>query len=319
MTIKRPLLAFNGTPDLKLDIKYPVLLSPKLDGIRCIIADGHPISRTFKNIPNKYIYEVLSSYCLPDNLDGEILTYTNGQLDKYNDVQSKVMTQEGEPEFIYHIFDYCQSAHQAFAVRYYNLLTWYSEFINKFPEEYLIENPFKLAIVLQAECRDSREIESNETYWLAQGMEGVMLRSPEGIYKFGRSTLREQILLKLKRFSDSEATIIGMKELMRNDNEQQADAFGLAKRSAHQDNQYGADIMGAITVKDIHHPEWPAFDIGTGFTDRDRKYFWKNRELIFAGAIPNIIKYKYQAHGMKDVPRCPVYLGMRNLKLDGTL
>ena len=43
---------------------------------------------------------------------------------------------------------------------------------------------------------------------LNAGYEGLMLRDPNGIYKFGRSSVKENILLKVKEFMDDEAEII---------------------------------------------------------------------------------------------------------------
>lgn len=42
-----------------------------------------------------------------------------------------------------------------------------------------------------------------------------MLRSIDGKYKLGRSTTNEAILLKLKRFKDSEAIVVDYKPLVR--------------------------------------------------------------------------------------------------------
>jgi len=51
--ITKPMLAGKCTN--KNNIKYPVLATPKLDGIGCLVIDGNAVSRTFKPIPNKYI------------------------------------------------------------------------------------------------------------------------------------------------------------------------------------------------------------------------------------------------------------------------
>ena len=52
-------------------IRYPVLCTPKLDGIRCLVVDGHAVSRTFKNIPNRYVFGLVSK--LDNGLDGELM------------------------------------------------------------------------------------------------------------------------------------------------------------------------------------------------------------------------------------------------------
>lgn len=55
----KPLLACNA--DLS-KVRYPVYVSPKLDGIRCIVINGIAMSRSMKPIPNRYIQSQISEY-----------------------------------------------------------------------------------------------------------------------------------------------------------------------------------------------------------------------------------------------------------------
>ena len=48
----KPMLA---APSDGNDLKYPIMVSPKLDGVRAIIIDGVVMSRSLKPIPNKYV------------------------------------------------------------------------------------------------------------------------------------------------------------------------------------------------------------------------------------------------------------------------
>lgn len=54
----KPINPMLATAVENLDVlKYPVLVSPKLDGIRCLIIDGVAMSRSLKPIPNKHVQE----------------------------------------------------------------------------------------------------------------------------------------------------------------------------------------------------------------------------------------------------------------------
>ena len=75
-----------------------------------------------------------------------------------------------------------------------------------------------------------------EKEFLEIGAEGVMLRSPTGPYKQGRSTLKEGYLLKVKQFTDAEARVIGFDEKMHNANEADVGELGQTKRSSHAEN-----------------------------------------------------------------------------------
>ena len=64
----KPLLAYTVS-DLAA-VRFPVLASPKLDGVRCVIRDGVAMTRTLKPIPNRHVRAMLAH--LPD-LDGELI------------------------------------------------------------------------------------------------------------------------------------------------------------------------------------------------------------------------------------------------------
>ena len=51
----KPMLAVDADVE---NIKYPVLCSDKLDGIRCIILNGVAYSRSLKPIRNKYVQDL---------------------------------------------------------------------------------------------------------------------------------------------------------------------------------------------------------------------------------------------------------------------
>ena len=145
-----------------------------------------------------------------------------------------------------------------------------------------------------------------EAYLLERGAEGVMVRSYEGKYKQGRSTEKEGILGKLKRFADAEYEVIGYVERMENQNEKTTDALGHSKRSSHQENKVGRGDLGAIVCRTGDGLE---FNCGTGFNDDDRAKLWAIRDT---GLIGRFAKIKSFLIGVKDLPRFPVFLGFRD-------
>jgi DNA ligase-1 len=48
---------------------------------------------------------------------------------------------------------------------------------------------------------------------------------------------------------------------------------------------------------------------GTGFTEMQRRGFWRPDKL--KQLMGKTVKFKYQKHGTKDKPRHPVFLGFR--------
>lgn len=280
--IEKPMLA--ATIKDIIDLKFPLMATPKLDGIRCIIKNGIPVSRNFKPIPNKFVQNELRG--LPDDLDGELML-KNGD---FNAVQSAIMSEEGEPDFVYNIFDQCDNN------PYYTRIALATRVLALSIPRINIVFPIMVNSLIQLAKYEKKAIE--------QGYEGVMLRTPDSPYKFGRSTMKEQYLMKLKRFEDSEARIIGFVEQMHNDNPIEVNDVGNNIRTKKQANMTPAGTLGMLLVKDIHNGI--EFGLGTGFSAELRKIIWNN-QATFMGKIVN---YKYQ--GIVDKPRFPSFRGFRS-------
>jgi DNA ligase 1 len=322
--IIKPMLAGNFT-DRKDKLEFPIYISPKLDGIRCLKVNGEIVSRTFKLIPNNWIRETLK-ILLPEGADGEIITGNT-----FSECSGNVMREDGEPRFYFYWFDYVlDDPEKQFLMRQIDLVFEDKKF-NAENKQYtytklipeirkrgkLITPATELKLPMQTYrdtvvpwiskvCRTSEELYEYEQQYINDGFEGLMIRNGEGPYKFGRSTAKEGYLLKMKRFEDSEAIIIGMEEQLHNANEAEEDAFGRTKRSSHQENLIPTGKMGRLLVKDEANG-WE-FGIGTGFDSATRQEMWDNKNKY----IGKLAKYKYQKEGMKDVPRIPVFIGIRD-------
>jgi DNA ligase-1 len=288
----KPMLA---SPVKVQDIKYPVFVSPKLDGVRALVIDGVVMSRNLKPIPNKHVQRLFGRRELND-LDGELIVGSPTAKDVFQKTSSGVMSIEGEPDVRFYVFDSFRYPNDHFTTRYLKALIQIEPFEHVAPIE----------IVDQAVVGNTDIFTKMENRYLAFGYEGLMIRSGYGHYKFGRSTKKEGLLLKVKRFTDSEAKIVGWRELMTNTNEAKINELGQKARSHKKAGMVPADMLGAWIVEDLKTGQ--EFDIGTGFTDSQRIEFWKNR-AIFKHVI---VKYKYQEVGVKDKPRFPVFIGFRD-------
>jgi DNA ligase-1 len=273
-----------------------MLASVKLDGIRATVRNGILVSRTLKPIRNEYIQSKLGLHEY-NGMDGELTVdpaYGEGVFAR---ASSGVMSFAGQPDFTYHVFDDWQLGEEGFD---------YNERLKVLKNAIGVDKIEHVRMLKQTPVHSLQELEKLEQEAVSQGYEGLILRHPLSPYKTGRATLRERYMLKLKRFSDSEATIIGFQELLHNENEPQIDHLGLQRRSAHQDNKTLSGKLGALIVQDTKNPSWQ-FNIGTGFTDDLRHHIWQNQQDY----LGKIVKYKYLEVGIKDLPRHPVYLGLR--------
>ena len=297
--IAKPMLAAILADINQLDFSKGYLATPKIDGIRALKIDGRLVSRTFKPIRNNYIRELLESI-LPDGADGEILV---GNGISFQATSSGVMTKGGEPEFVYYMFDYVKDdIKKEYTARTQDMLQW---LVGQGP----VRTPGldKIKLLMPTIIKDYNHLKEYEAECIAKGFEGTILRTPDSPYKCGRSTAKQEWLLKLKRFADDEAIIIGFTEKMHNDNEATKDKFGHTIRSSHKENKRPANTLGALVVRDIKTKI--EFEIGTGFNDEQRQEIWDERDKY----MDKIVKYKHFAiSGVKERPRFPSYIGTRD-------
>ena len=290
----KPLLA--ATVDLD-KVRFPCYVSPKLDGIRVLGMNGKAMTRSMKELPNRYIQSIFASG-IYDGLDGEIIVGPANAPDVYRVTNSAVMSRDGEPDFTYHVFDRWDLQYVTFDTRYKNL-----EVLCCPPKAFALH---RVGLVPQVKVHDLAGLHDAEAHWLEAGYEGLMGRSIDGIYKYGRATMKEGILWKLKRMSTSEAAIEGVVELERNLNEAKLNELGYTERSTAKDGMAGGGTMGALLVRDIETSV--LFSIGTGFTSDERDAIWVNRESI----VGKIITYNHFSIGNYDKPRFPSFKGFRD-------
>lgn len=291
MPIVRPMLA--ATAEDETQIRYPCLVTPKIDGIRCVTVNGRARTRSFKLVRNDHVRETIESIGI-DGLDGELVAGTDTEFN-FQATTSAIMRSEGKPEFRYWVFDHYTGDAQQYSWRYQRLA--------------LLDHPCIVPVV-PAMCTSPDQLLEFEAECLAKGFEGVMARSPSSPYKFGRSSLREQYLVKLKRFKDSEMRVTGFEERMHNTNEIVSDNFGYARRPGGAANHVPMDTLGGFIGEDVSAFPGLTVKVGSGMDDALRREVWQNQEKY----LGKLVKYRYQPVGVKDKPRFPTFLGFRDVE-----
>ncbi len=284
----KPLLAIEHTK-VKAQ-KYPMYLSEKLDGIRCIVFGGVGYSRSLKPIPNASIQAYFKQHAdILEGMDGELIVGDKNAPDVFNQSTSGVMRQSGEPDFTFWVFDRFHPAD-------------YVTRIGKIP----IELPDRVRFLPSILVDNENEVNKFEAEFLAIGAEGVMLRDPDGIYKCGRSGTKNPELQKVKRFVDNEFEIIGFEPKYENHNEAKTNELGRTERSTAKDGLVAVDLMGALILRT---KEGQIFSCGSGFNDQLRVQLWQQRDSL----IGQLAKVKYFDVGTGyKTPRFPIFLGIRD-------
>lgn len=296
----RPMLAKEYDPAKQA---YPCYASPKLDGIRGAVKDGRLLSRSLKEIPNKHVQAALGDPFF-DGFDGELIVGSSTAPDVFNRTTSHVMSHDKVFDFTYVVFDKHDSE-MGFDVRLAALKKQYDSAAGSRLKSRMVAG-VRIVLLEQTLITGPEHLDEYEGKQIALGYEGVILRKIDGLYKFGRSTVNEGYLLKVKRFTDGEAIIVGFEEQMKNNNEATTNELGRTKRSSHQENKAGKGTLGALILKDV--VSGVVFNCGTGMDDNTRQHIWDNQPT-FKGQLR---KYKSFPVGVKEKPRHPVDLGPRS-------
>jgi DNA ligase-1 len=294
-------------------VPFPVGATPKVDGVRALMVAGRLVSRTLKPIPNRRLREVLEA-ALPDGADGELWAGPTFQA-----CTSLVMSADrpippvtgGADDTRYYMFDYVSAGglDVPYAERMRHLAAWASSTAGKRAVAAAAAAGVAVVPLLPTPIADAAALARYEADALADGFEGVMIRRMDGRYKPGRSTLREALLLKVKRFVDAEAVITGVDELVR----------GSTGTPGTPGGTLGALVVRlwdghADDIANTANGEGPTFRIGTGFSAEERAALWRRRSTLPG----QLVKFKYMAIGSKDAPRFPVFLGLRHPDDAGT-
>lgn len=302
MANMRPMLAakfdeqYNIRPELEA-LTYPLLASPKIDGIRFMRPpnDGAR-SRSWTLLPNRGLQEMVQPPLFAC-LDGEVIVGEDPAAPGlFNRTQSAVMTADKHVLLSIYVFDHFCHQSAGFEVR-----TATARAAVQLLQAEGIQNVHYLEHTF---LHNPDEVLAYEEAALEEGYEGIMLRNPRAPYKYGRSTKREQGLIKVKRYIDEEAEIIGFEALERNTNEPTKNSFGLQTRSSHKAGKIPDNLLGKLLVR---NRKWGEFAIGSGFDVATREAIWQNQTLY----LGKTVTYKYQPHGTKEKPRTPIFKGFR--------
>lgn len=273
----------------------PLIGSPKLDGFRGFVDpdENTLLSNSRKPFPNKYLQRELSKECYA-GLDGELIVGEPSDPKVFNNTSGPLRRHAGEPEFTFYVFDLMLDPKMPYSER-----------------QKALEAYAHLPYVEVLECAylyTFDDVLYYEEHCLKAGYEGIMLRDPNGVYKFGRATAKEANIFKRKPFDDAEALILAVNEMMENCNEAFTDEMGRSKRSTCQENLVGKNTLGSF---DLKSDLWDSpFNCGTmlGVTQEMRQEMWERKDEL----VGMYITFKYQRYGSIDAPRIPVFLRFRD-------
>ena len=275
-----PMLAKELTPAKRSKLKFPVLIQPKMDGVRCLARwDGDKIkllSRGGKEYTIPHLSEALEAVINPGQvLDGEI--YIHGLLRQdINALVKKHRTKEYEDT------GYCSADLEYWIYDVFSMDNLEEPFVDRLKVLKALNVDGKtLRSVRTLKVHHNNSIKACHEIYTKYYFEGTIVRLPEGIYELGH---RSQNLLKYKDFKDDEFTIIGYKE--------------------------GEGKYTGCVVWNCSLANGKDFDVVPKGTIKQKKQWFQDANQY----IGKEITVKFQGFTKAGIPDIPVGLGLR---LDG--
>lgn len=196
----KPMLA---APFSRSKAQFPAIAEPKIDGVRARIDKGVAYTRSGLPFTNEKIQAWAKQNAARLNgLDGELVVGAANARGSFSATQSGALARGTSPAFTFHAFDHTGMPDRPYSER-------------RAAAARAVEGVPNARAVPAHRVNSLAELERLEGKIVKAGYEGVIVRKPEAPYKAGRTTTADGSMLKLKRFSDGEARVLGVKELMR--------------------------------------------------------------------------------------------------------
>lgn len=288
-------------------LRFPAVVSPKIDGVRGCYLTSKFTSRTLKPFRNKTLVERLSDPAL-QGLDGELAKgdpLSEGlcrRTTSYVNSHAK-NAESGFPDW--YIFDYVTEVTQN--LPYSTRMALAEDLIRKVQKEkpekdYSFLKPMPLLRV----CLSVEDVEQAHLAYLTKGFEGTVVRYAEAPHKSGRSTIAQSWFMRIKEAHTEEATILRLVEAQTNRNAPVLNNLGQIERSSHKGNKWGLGMIGALVVQ---IPDGRIITIGAGcLTHEERAAGWEQPD----GIIGRICTYKFMVYGEHNLRRHPRFVEFRD-------
>ena len=269
--------------------QWPVLVQPKLDGIRCKVNLESLLMTTSEENP---IYSVPHIKEAVEKARGIFqrhgITELDGELYSreitFEEICSAVLRDEPIEmgmKIEYHIFDFLTEDNSQTNASRYQILGLIDDALhyNELHEH--------LVIVPTFFAHSIGEVYTMLEYQMGKGNEGIIIRHPYAYYQEKRVTT----MLKFKPKRSDTYKVVGVKQL--------TDKYGFFK-----------NMLGALTLTD---PEGNLFNVGSGFSEAERYRLWDLREEL-PGKYCTI---NYQNLTQLGVPRFAVYCKLEDSNPEG--
>lgn len=303
MATFKPMLAENIKPE---QVTSDTLGSIKLEGVRGIFTPDGLLARSLKPHANSEIYmredvQAFEAFCATNNVLIEGEWYVHGwpfsRIDSCLRGDGNIDARKLE----FHVFDcYVENepelSFEQRAARYVTL-------INEFKSAYVNSSFIVPVQQFKIKAGDHKQILDAYTYAIENGYEGFCLKKADAPYKFGRSTRKQEIFVRIKPEDPYDCIVLDIIERMENLCESEVNELGYLKKRQDKDMKAGTGMAQSALVYTPSLNKVHKVSLTRGLTDVDRYNIWECREHYIGKAMSFVgIPVAGQS-----VPRSPRY------------
>ena len=299
-----PMLATNAEIS---KLKFPLIIQPKIDGVRGWNPKGELLGRSMEPHANLFTTATFSGDCFA-GLDGELVVGDATDDSVCRATTSKLSRITGDPYVTWHLFDFV--TRETFFLPYIQRLGALVTHVNNLrgrngiAYDRLTVNPWQMVDNL-------KQLYNLEEYFVSKGYEGIILRDPQGVWRSGKCTPSSNALLRIKRFEDREGKIFAIYEGQINNNPPTYGANGRTKRSTHAVNMEASGIIGSLGVVDLDTGKAVTISKGKLTAAECLRYFQQPKLIM-----DRICTYRIYPKGGVSKPRFPTF---RNFRADSDM
>lgn len=284
------------------DLTYPIIMQPKIDGVRGWNPDGRLLGRSMEEHANKYVTQRYSA-ALFAGCDGELHFGNPCANSVCRATTSAINTIGGKPDVHWTLFDLV--TRETFWKPYEQRLIDLQCFVQRLEKE-LPSMAQGIAVIPSSVVHSLDEVLELERHYTDAGYEAVCFRRPDAVFRSGRLPPQISGVLRYKRFEDREGIITGLIEGQINNNIQVYGADGYAKRSTHAENMVPSGTIASLVVRDLHTGKTHTVAKGK-LTAAECANYFKNPELI----LGRTCTYRSFPRGVMNQLRWPTFRNFR--------
>lgn len=301
-----PVMKISNESITLKEIPLPAYVSPKVDGVYCMVYNGQYYSRTLKPYPNLRLRAFFHQLTVLTEEQDHIFI---GELvaDTFSRTNSLVRSRKTRLSGLrFCLFDYTSKSHFDRCSGYVPFQRRWEQ-LNSLTDDVTgrdikLHRTSPVTVVPHRIVTSLRELQRYHDLCLNLGFEGIVTKNPDSYYKHGRTTKKNFNQAKFRHTATIRGHIVEVhnKREMSDDTKRTLTADGYLEKVHTKGSFNPTQLLGSFTVK-FEDGRVGKVGLGKGFNQAEQRRLWKIRKDL----VGLECEVTYLVAGNKDLPRQP--------------